>query len=105
MVACLQILSCFNKEHPLLKDRPLLKDFHNSLLNPLTPTRRWTDAHFRRFLTVLEYSPIGEKFSPTIAPRTLYTVKEKNWEIFKTFLFIEVLRYLRNFDVKIRFLI
>jgi hypothetical protein len=35
------------------------------------------EAHFRRFLTVLEYSPVGEKFPPTNAPRTLYIVKKK----------------------------
>ncbi len=44
---------------------------------PLRPTRRWTDALFCRFLTVLEYSPIGEKIPPTTAPRTLYTVQKK----------------------------
>jgi hypothetical protein len=32
MVACLKILSCFNKEYPLLKDRRLLKDPPNALL-------------------------------------------------------------------------
>ncbi len=29
----------------------------------LTPTRRWTDAHFGQFLIVLEFSPIGKKIS------------------------------------------
>ncbi len=38
---------------------------------------RYTIAHFCRFLTVLEYSPIGIKFSPTTALRALYTVKKK----------------------------
>jgi hypothetical protein len=47
-----------------------------SLHFALTPTRLWTDAYFRRFLTVLEYSPIGEKFPPTTAPPTLYTIKK-----------------------------
>ncbi len=74
-------------------------------LNPLRPTRRWTDAHFCRFFTVLEYSPIGEKFPPTIAPRTLYTVQKKNWKIFKTFFVLKVLIHPNNFDVKICFLI
>jgi hypothetical protein len=58
-------------------------------LNPLRPTRRWTDAHFCRFLTVLEYSPIGEKFPPTIAPRTLYTVQKKKLENFQNFFCFE----------------
>jgi hypothetical protein len=58
---------------------------------PSTTTRRYTVAHFRRFFTVLEYSPIGVKFSPTTAPRTLYTVKKKISKIFKTFLVLKVL--------------
>ncbi len=53
--------------------------------DPLTTTRRYTVAHFRRFLTVLKYSPIGVKCSPTIAPRTLYTVKKNNIENFQNF--------------------
>ncbi len=44
---------------------------------PLTTTQRYTVAHFCRLLTVLKYSPIGVKFSPTTAPHTLYTVKKK----------------------------
>ncbi len=49
--------------------------------------RRKTVTHFRRFLTVLEYSRIAVKFPPITAPRTLYTVKKK-FEIFeKHFLF------------------
>jgi hypothetical protein len=58
-------------------------------VNPLRPTRRWTDDHFCRFLTVLEYSPIGEKFPPTIAPRTLYTVQKKKLENFQNFFCFE----------------
>jgi hypothetical protein len=65
-----------------------IKGFYLSFsVNPLRPTPRWTDAHFCRFLTVLEYSPIGEKFVPTIAPRTLYTVQKKNGKFSKLFLF------------------
>ncbi len=56
---------------------------------PLTTTRRYTVAHFRRFFTVLEYSPIGIKFSPTTAPRTLYTVKKKKFENFQNFFSFE----------------
>jgi hypothetical protein len=37
------------------------------------------------FFTVFEYSPIGVKFPPITVPHTLYTVKKKNWKIFKTF--------------------
>ncbi len=51
----------------------------------LTTTRRYTVARFRRFFTVVEYSPIGVYFSPTTAPRTLYTVKKKNFENFQNF--------------------
>jgi hypothetical protein len=75
-----------------------------SSFNPLRPTRRWTNVHFCRFLTVLKYSPIGEKFPPTTAPRTLYTVQKKNLKIFKTFFVLKVLMYPNNFDVKICFL-
>ncbi len=45
-----------------------IKDYsHNNLqknteLNPFAPTRRKTVVHFRRFLKVLEYSPISVKF-------------------------------------------
>ncbi len=49
----------------------------------------YTVAHFRRFFTVLEYSPIGIKFSPTTAPSTLYTVKKKNFENFQNFFSFE----------------
>jgi hypothetical protein len=52
-------------------------------LNPLTTARRLTVTHLRRFLTVLKYSPIGVKFSPTTATRTLYTVNKKS-KFFKT---------------------
>ncbi len=62
---------------------------NNPIHIPLRPTRRWTDAHFCRFLTVLDYSPIGEKFPPTIAPRTLYTVQKKKLENFKNFFCFE----------------
>jgi hypothetical protein len=57
-------------------------------LNPFTPTRWKTVAHFHQFLTVLEYS--GMKFPPITAPYTLYTVKKKNWKIFKTFSVLKV---------------
>jgi hypothetical protein len=43
---------------------------HNESLfnpNPFTPTRRKTVTHFRRFFTLLEYSPIGVKFPPITA--------------------------------------
>ncbi len=73
-------------------------------LNPLRLTRQWTDTHFCWFLTVLEYSPIGEKFLPTIAPRTL-TLFRKKRKIFKTFFVLKVLMHPINFDVKICFLI
>jgi hypothetical protein len=56
-------------------------------VNPLTPMRWWTDAHFHRFLTVLEYSLIGEKFPLTTAPHALYIKQEKNRKILKLFLF------------------
>ncbi len=49
----------------------------------------YTVAHFRRFLTVLEHSPIGAKFSPTTTPSTLYTAKKINSKIFKTFFCFE----------------
>jgi hypothetical protein len=59
--------------------------FVNSSVNPFAPTRRKTLTHFRQFFTVFEYSPIGVKFPLITAPQTLYTVKKKNWKIFKTF--------------------
>ncbi len=55
------------------------------VLNPLTTTRIYSYTLFCRFLAVLEYSPIGVKFPPTIAWRILYTVKKKKLKIFKTF--------------------
>jgi hypothetical protein len=60
-----------------------------TIFNPLTTTRRYTVAHFHHFFTVLEYSPIGVKFSPTTAPHTLYTVKKKNFENFQNFFSFE----------------
>jgi hypothetical protein len=54
---------------------------------------------------VLEYSPIGVKFSPTTAPRTFYTEKKKISKIFKTFLVLKVLVNLNNFYEKKCFLI
>ncbi len=60
-----------------------IEDALRLYLNPLRPTRRWTDAHFCRFLTVLEYSPIGEKIPPTTALRTLNTVQKKKFENFQ----------------------
>jgi hypothetical protein len=72
--------------------------------NPFAPTRRKTVTHIRWFFTVLEYSPIGVKFPPITAPRTLYTEKKKNWKIFKTFLVLKVWMFLINFDEKTCFL-
>jgi hypothetical protein len=69
-------------------------------INPLTTTRRYTVAHFRRFFTVLVYSPIGVKFSPTTLPRTLYTVKKTNFENFQNFLVLKVLVDINNFMEK-----
>jgi hypothetical protein len=66
----------------------------------LTTTRRHTVAHFRRFLTVLEYSPIGVKFAPTTAPRTLYTVKKKKLKNFLNFLVLKVLKDINNIFAK-----
>ncbi len=63
--------------------------FNENSINPSRPTRRWTDAHFCRFLTLLEYSPIGEKFPPTIALLTLYTVQKKELENFQNFFCFE----------------
>jgi hypothetical protein len=57
-------------------------------LNPFTPMCRKTAAHFRQFLTVLEYSSM--KFPPITAPCTLYTVKKKNLKIFNTFSVLKV---------------
>ncbi len=67
----------------------LMYSSYNLSLNPLTTTRRYTVTHFCRFFTVLEYSPIGVKFSPTTAPRTLYTVKKKSFENFQNFFSFE----------------
>jgi hypothetical protein len=44
-------------------------------LNPFTLMRQKTVAHFRQFLTALEYP--GMRFPPITAPCTLYTVKKK----------------------------
>jgi hypothetical protein len=66
--------------------------------------RRKTVTHFRRFFTVLKYSPIGVKFPPIITLRTLYTVKKKKSKIFKSFLVMKVWMFLINFDAKRRFL-
>ncbi len=65
------------------KDEGVKKGMKNY---PFTLTRRWTDANFRRFLTVLEYSPSDEKFLPTTAQRALYTIKKKK-KISKLFCF------------------
>jgi hypothetical protein len=40
-------------------------------------THNYNCTHFRRFITVLEYSPISVKYPPTIARRILYAVKKK----------------------------
>ncbi len=74
-------------------------------VNPWRLTRQWTDAHFCRFLTELEYSPISEKFPLTTAPCTLYTEQKQNGKIFKKFFILKVLMYQNNFDVTICFLI
>jgi hypothetical protein len=50
---------------------------HAVFFNPFAPTRRKTVTHFRRFFTVLEYSPIGVKFPPITAPRTLHCKEKK----------------------------
>jgi hypothetical protein len=55
---------------------------------------QWTDSHFCRFLTVLEYFLISGKFTLTIEVHTLYTVKKKKLIVFK------VLMYSSNFDVQ-----
>ncbi len=55
--------------------------------NPFASTRRKTVTHFCRFLTVLEYYPIGVKFPLITAPRTLYTVKNNIGQFSKLFLF------------------
>jgi hypothetical protein len=78
-------------ERESLERELTIDEFDNAIdkakLNPLRPTRRWTDAHFCRFFTVLEYSPIGENFCRPShhAPCTMF--RKKNWKIFKTFLF------------------
>ncbi len=86
----LYLLKCLRSKllylYNLNSTRLILKNLD---FNPLTTTRRYTVAHFRRFFTVLEYSPIGVKFSPTTAPRTLYTVKKKNFENFQNFFSFE----------------
>ncbi len=71
----------------------------------MTTTRNYSYTHFCRFLAVLEYSPIGVKFPPTIAWRILYTVKKKKFENFQNFFVFKVLRHLSNFFAKTRFLI
>ncbi len=80
----------------------LLQEF---FLNPLMTTHNYSYTHFCRFLAVLEYSPIGVKFPPTIAWRILYTVKKKYLKIFKTFLVLKVLKHLGNFLQKLVFFI
>jgi hypothetical protein len=58
---------------------------HKSHRNEPFNAEMMMETHFRRFLTVLEFSDWKE-IPPTITPRTLYTAKEKR-KIFKTFLF------------------
>jgi hypothetical protein len=56
----------------------------------LLPFCAGTTEHRQSFLlifTVLGYSPMGVKFPPTTAPRTLYTVKEKIGKFWKLFSF------------------
>ncbi len=48
--------------------------------------QNYSDTHFQQFLTVLDYSPIGMKFPPTIAGRILYTVINKKLENCQHFL-------------------
>jgi hypothetical protein len=50
---------------------------------------------------MLKYSPIGEKFPLTTAPRTLYTVQRKKLENVQNFFVLEVFMYPNNFDVQI----
>jgi hypothetical protein len=50
---------------------------------------------------MLEYSPIGVKFSPITAPRTLYTEKKKG-ENFQSF-FVWKCLSISNFDAKTLF--
>ena len=69
-------------------------------LNPLTTTRQYTVAHFRRFFTVPKYFPIGVKFPPNIAPRTLYTVRKKKFENFQNFFCFEILKVPKLFWCK-----
>jgi hypothetical protein len=45
---------------------------------------------FSPILPVLEYSPIGVKFSPNTAPRTLYTVKKDKLENIQNFFVLVV---------------
>ncbi len=54
------------------------------ILDPLATTRKYVCTHFCRFLVVLQCSPIGEKFPPTIVWHILYT-KMKNLKILKLF--------------------
>jgi hypothetical protein len=68
---------------------------HYSHFNPLTMTRQCTVTHFHWFLTVLEDSPIGVKFSTTTSPRTLYTVKKKKIKNFQNFFSFESLNRLK----------
>ncbi len=54
------------------------------IFDPLATTRKYVCTHPCRFLVVLQCSPIGEKFPPTIVWHILYT-KMKNLKISKTF--------------------
>jgi hypothetical protein len=64
---------------------------------------RYTIAHFCWFLTMLGYSLIGLKFSPTTAPCALYTVKKKIHK-FSNLFCCESFIYINNFDAKKHFL-
>jgi hypothetical protein len=85
LVSVTRLLLSWNGSSPHAISPVLGPELPLIAFNPLTTTRRYTVAHFRRFFTVLEYSPIGIKFSPTAAPRTLYTVKKKNFANFQNF--------------------
>jgi hypothetical protein len=60
-------------------------------ISPFAPTQQKTVTRVRRFLTALEYSPIGVKFLTSTAPRTPYIVKKKKWKIVQTFWFFKSL--------------
>jgi hypothetical protein len=68
----------------------------NTGCSPLMMTRWCTIGHFHQFFTLLEYSLVGDKFSP----RTPLTLKKKNQKISKPFFVLRVLISINNFDAK-----